>query len=471
MTDPISRKDSTESVKHVRTIQFSLMAICLALAAALTLDSSSYAKALSDLRKIHSFSNEWVENHKWLSNLALEHSAGLSDLESVDVFAEIHERHAAFNRIPSDWMNWKTYVRLEVDGKELVIALKMAHDGHWTIFQRQALALEVEAGRTALGQLIFDENTENEKPLVPQLRPPKTLQEFREFWEAANENIFLHRATVISTGEWKFLNAAGLSEQGVVYEIPREEPTHADLEITMALLPVRALGNGKEIPTEFGPITRAGEFVLINRQPVHVDGGTQIAYFVIPVLVDDHRIPIHSRMEQIANADGWGVGSTFAQSFRELDKLTTGLQDLEFEQIDRLLTNEARRIGESFQVFGVRFQVGLVNRIGLAAIFLVQLYLGVHFRELTRRLRTDLTDLAWEYPWIGLYKSKLSKFLLIASASILPTILSCSIGLRQWTSLGWGLESVVSITVCLYTVYLGFWISQIAKDLWQSESS
>lgn len=396
----------------------------------------------------------------------MENAVNLSSLEEVDIFSLIKEQHGAFNSYPSDWKNWKTYIRLELDEEELVISLTMAPQGYWTLFQRNLLPLEIESGRTSIARSVLSDRDDSESPLSLKLRAPRSLQEFREFWDLSKDGLFIHRATVLGSAEWRFLNAVGLVEQGTVVEISDREPTQVDLEITMALLPLRVFGDGREIPTEFGQVTRAGGFALVNRPPVQSDGGTQVAFLTIPVLSDQHRLSVHTRIERIAGASGWSVGSGFARSFSELDKLTTGLQDLEFEQIERLLTNEARRIGESFQIFGVQFQVGLVNRIGLVAIFTIHLYLGIHYQVLSQRLR-DPSDLAWQFPWVGVYRSILSKIAFIVSAVLLPSLLCCIIGIRQWISLGLSFESLLSIAAGLTSIIIGVWISMITFAVWR----
>jgi hypothetical protein len=99
----------------------------------------------------------------------------------------------------------------------------------------------------------------------------------------------------------------------------------------------------------------------------------------------------------IATHPYWKLGS-FSDSFHELDDATIGIQGKSFEELKYVLAQEAAKPKvESFELFGVKFPVATARLWGVGAIFVIQLYLWIHLHELSPRLKADDPgwDVAW----------------------------------------------------------------------------
>jgi hypothetical protein len=125
---------------------------------------------------------------------------------------------------------------------------------------------------------------------------------------------------------------------------------------------------------------------------------------------------------------GWESGK-FSESFRELDQLTRGSENLPLDSVETLLDDLEKRT-EEFQAFGIKFPAEQTTRWGILVLIAVQLYFWIHLGEFVPRFSP--ADPGSEVAWVGVYRSTIAKVAVLASVVILPTT---AIAWTGWRSL------------------------------------
>lgn len=123
----------------------------------------------------------------------------------------------------------------------------------------------------------------------------------------------------------------------------------------------------------------------------------------------------------------WKHG-TFDYSFRELSDLTKDYEGMSFDVAERVLAGEEKRGGETFEVVGVKLPAESITRWGIFSIIAIQIYLWIHLRELSPRLRRN--DPGWDVAWIGVYTSSHARIVMFALTCLLPAAAVLSVGIR-----------------------------------------
>jgi hypothetical protein len=88
----------------------------------------------------------------------------------------------------------------------------------------------------------------------------------------------------------------------------------------------------------------------------------------------------------------------FNETFRELDQMTAGFQDLDFQHLQKILHLQENTSKEGLEVFGVKIPTESTTRWGIILIIAIQLYLWLHLREYRHR-----GIMAPPVAWIGSY--------------------------------------------------------------------
>jgi hypothetical protein len=123
----------------------------------------------------------------------------------------------------------------------------------------------------------------------------------------------------------------------------------------------------------------------------------------------------------------WGSGE-FENSFYNLDQATRDNKTLTLEDIAKIVSEDAAKGPEVFEVFGLKFPQKHITIWGIVILLGVQLYLFVYLRQLTGHMGAD--DPGWDVPWIALDQSALGRSLLFLTVTVLPCIASALIGIN-----------------------------------------
>jgi hypothetical protein len=147
---------------------------------------------------------------------------------------------------------------------------------------------------------------------------------------------------------------------------------------------------------------------------------------VIPVIFSDKAGFDGIKTWQKLAPEFIGKDAPFAESFPNLKEVTRNYAGQEFSSIRKQLEEERERAGESFEAVGLKLPAGETTRWGLLLIFVVQLYLWIHIRELQRKLSPQ--DEALNFPWIGLYAGTAAKIVFYLSIALVPVIAVLTVG-------------------------------------------
>jgi hypothetical protein len=123
----------------------------------------------------------------------------------------------------------------------------------------------------------------------------------------------------------------------------------------------------------------------------------------------------------------WHHGS-FEYTFRELNNITKNYQRQDLRTIEQIIADEEKRSGESFEAFGIKFPAEGTTRWGILVILAIQAYFWIHLRELGEKLGPG--DPGWDVAWIGAYQSILARLLFRLTAFVLPVGVVLELGIR-----------------------------------------
>jgi hypothetical protein len=120
---------------------------------------------------------------------------------------------------------------------------------------------------------------------------------------------------------------------------------------------------------------------------------------------------------------------SFHDSFPQLDAVDTAFEDAPISSAERILRAEEQRSGDAFEAAGLKIPADVAVKFGTLLIFGVQLYLLIHLREFGNRIDREA---GFEVAWIGVYTSSMARLMLILSLLALP---ACTVGVLSYRAL------------------------------------
>jgi hypothetical protein len=115
----------------------------------------------------------------------------------------------------------------------------------------------------------------------------------------------------------------------------------------------------------------------------------------------------------------WKEGS-FKQAFPDLEFAARGLKDLNFEEVDKILTAEAGKNSEFFEAFGMKFPTNQLAISGTIFLLCVQFYQMIYLVQLKGRL--SRSDPGWDVPWIAMVQTQEAQVVFFLSVVVLPVL-------------------------------------------------
>jgi hypothetical protein len=123
------------------------------------------------------------------------------------------------------------------------------------------------------------------------------------------------------------------------------------------------------------------------------------------------------------------IPGRFQESFPDLSRLSKGLDSLSLEQLEDHI-GELRASGsDSVEIFGAKLPVDFLRTWGILILFGVQLYYYLHIRQYHDVFGSERTEPS--FPWIACYESKVSRFVYLASVTVLPVATAVFLPLSQ----------------------------------------
>jgi hypothetical protein len=352
------QNNSKDFVEHLRTVHFSLMAVCLGLIVIVQFPSSSRLReAIRQLDTIIDAAPKFSDNIEAAINSAREEN--------------------------------KKYCRTKVD------PLLVEIDG-----KAVALHLEGEAsvGWRRVGTGIY----------APEPADILELRQFKEMWDSSIVLSCLDSIGTVAHIEIKDKVSAirTLDVPVMVY--------YPDVDRRPVLLNEKMFTRYRR-----SGIDPWHPDIILEAWHIEYPGEVNpylFATIVIPTTTRPFPVNFHQFLAIKLNQPGWR-DARFSDAFYELDQATADFQDTDFIHLKRILHQSEKNTKETFQAFGVTFPIETTSRWGILVIVSVQLYLWMHLREFRKRC-FGITEIAW----IGSYEDFVPRLVFVLTAILFPVV-------------------------------------------------
>jgi hypothetical protein len=410
ITLPDSPKDrspvwSRDFVEHIRTVHFSMVAVCLALIGLLQFQKpKDYSVAQHQLAEIKTAADAW---------------------DSQQVSGTIRAALMSAGAMPS--MPGPDIKKYEITSSDQYVAFISSS----CVFLNPAVS--EQPGCEDISQV-------NEI----MLKKPAALADFRDLWNLYNQKPIVITADPNTVAPKAFI----IGRSGLLRTIDYK-PFH-NPEAQSGSFP----GVRFATPQEQALIGNA----ISPDHPTlayFMEEATPASRVLIPVGIAARK-PIDIQASLITTHPYWRPGA-FSTSFKELYDATSGRQTDSFETLTSYFAAEASKPRtDTFEIFGVKFPVERASGWGIFLIIGIQLYFWVHLHELAPRLEED--DEGWGVAWIGVYRSGPARALFLGSIVALPLV---TIGLLTvnalkhitvWVTLTYAFAFITSIGLSLLAV-------------------
>jgi len=166
-----------------------------------------------------------------------------------------------------------------------------------------------------------------------------------------------------------------------------------------------------------------------------------------PLSLSDYSfLPIEELVRNSPKDYNWKKGN-FRTNFKELDKLTIGFQDLPLDKLKVILNKDSKNLVDSINIFGVKIPYSIVNRFGIIAIIVVQLYFGIYLNQLKLESPSEI-------PWMLLHKSSLSRIVFYLTAIFYPAIVVLNLSVINMINTGWFTKDIL---ICIIELIIFCW--------------
>lgn len=140
------------------------------------------------------------------------------------------------------------------------------------------------------------------------------------------------------------------------------------------------------------------------------------------------KLPLNAQRFLIHQTDSDWYPGTFADTFPELERLTTDIATLPLDDLERHLKTLKDREKDRFQVFNVSIPADALSPWGIGVLLIVQLYFWLHLRWLA--MHASAGDEAWHVPWILVYHGSVNRIVATCSSVILPPLTAAYVAWR-----------------------------------------
>jgi len=415
---------STDYVEHIRTVHFTLIAVCVALFVLSTSRAQTDVQiAHEQIRQIREFLGTpkkegptYVErpiHYVWLSEAARSNVNEWSSSPGL------------YGKYPGELV-----VTLVND------SLEFSHDGAtWRgrldLLDDQNYLWDWKPRRSTDDSL---PDPREQRSTVEIVRVhPETLEQFRNLWDLTG-HLFLDLPIAVSTTA--FVYGQGFYEDRTPFwdSITLNDAKVAHDALVRESVGVHPVLHLREFSQEQikhllvkDPAFRAKLSFSGFVYPVEQNRGPLSVWIPISRYVS---IPFDAQSLLISHAKkewDWKHGQ-FDYSFRQLSAITKEYPTINIETCEQVLASEEKRGGESFEALGIRFPAENTTRWGILVIIGIQIYFWIHLRELKPKLRRN--DPGWDVAWIGVYTSNYAKVAMFVLTCLLPLAAALALGIR-----------------------------------------
>src|ERR1035441_6362889 len=425
---------STDYVEHLRTVHFTLVAVCVALIILSTARTQTEAQtAYQQIQQIREFLRDFHLS-SWFDTDLRKHFSESKGLQQLGRLSLLPPKGAI---ITAEDVNIRCPFEL--------------YDN---------LTLRVPE---AFESQLFDRDSLETVGVTTVLQKQETLKQFRNMWDVLNQayaEVPLELSTtayVCRSSDYQHPIRAALRFEKLDH--PPQSPYPFELRTfsPRALELVRSQDSAFDHEIYYRnkfalpSLTHGGKLVEQVQVWIPVEKSTRLSGYDGQAVLISH-----------ARQDGyyWRHGS-FDSSFRELNEVTKDYQDIDLGAIERIGRSEAQRTGDSLELVGVKVPAGKAVIWGTIVILAIQMYLWIHLRQLSPN-KLQPNDPGRDVAWIGVYTSLDAKFAMLSTTVVLPTVVLLGLQTRWFklplSEFNWPL---LAFTVPL-SILLGVW-SQLIR--------
>jgi hypothetical protein len=429
-------------VVHLQTIHFSLIAICIALAAVVSsTNRSEVSQGRNELRLINESLRSW--NRYGLDLLAKHH------LDEVNSKRRAAEPTSVFVTTPPN----ANVMLIDSKPGSQPDRVALRFTGRNWMVEGSVRAYPSNLHRMLIGAENASTRFLDEAQIF--IWEPETLSRFRTLWDdlASTQTIIVPTKLGTKLRRFKIpdhwdgkAESLSLTERSFHLEVAATPPSDRTCSLQLARTDPGDDAVNKIIASALGNPT---PYVYVCLELCQ--GGGDLTFIPItefhPIDFDAQQVlldPIHS--QQLGGRIGTGSlipHGTFDYSFSNLNEITRNYQQLSLNAFGPILESEQQRAGESFEALGIKFPAEETTRWGLLIILAIQLYLWVMLHESAHGFR--LGDNDSDAPWIGLYRSFPAKAVCFLTMVIVPASVCGLVGLRGGRLLGLAWVPVILI--------------------------
>lgn len=158
----------------------------------------------------------------------------------------------------------------------------------------------------------------------------------------------------------------------------------------------------------------------------------------------------------------WRYGR-FEDAFRELDAITKDFQDISLEATQRIVRSESERSRDAFEAFGVKFPIETTASWGILLLLGTQVYFWLHLSEYRKIRIVAASPIAW----IGNYSSASARILFLLTSCIIPVSVTIFVVIRARLHI---LGACAVVLSCLFAFRTAFDRKQIESAYHTAEA-
>lgn len=422
---------SKDFVEHLRTVHFTLIAVCVGL---LVILSKVNTPALSQIRQIVQLQREW----------------------------------------PPEWLYYAG-TNLHND-KNLLLRLKSSLGLRGPALRRKDLKeivgyVQAPKHNEVLRFTLPEKNWSPDKFLSSF---PPTLLGFRKWWDQlqVSDRIYfpygLCRAGdlyQLKKGEssWKpvgpvFFASGSVEQAKIANPASDSEPWRLDLQVGVAPVTYETLLPGRR---QQDIVDQQWNYVAYNKAQ---NRRFEVSVCMLNRVDLDQEVLIRGlRDHNDLSLPSLSPGP-YEKTFRALSEEARGLEVEDLSDVEKIIAERLNRGSEEFEAFGMKFPTGQITTWGTLTLIGVQLYFFLYLRRFSKKLSPG--DPGWDVPWICLDQSFLAQAILLVTVVVLPFVAALILGIRAslrvtaayWSPDSWHLIAGV-------TQWEGMVLLQIALSL------
>ena len=433
--------DSKDFLDQLRTVHFTLLAVCLAAVVIISSPSPTrIMKASGQLDQIIAVTTTENWNKKnWIQASAEAEANGTGKGDG----------HA------------------ECMGETSDLFLNAGHEGFRAVVTRK---WDVEYKEIAVSFGVA---------APPSIPAPQTLGQFRAVWNS--------KGTLYCPPTTKFQLHTG--DPVDTWYTPTNNFGHEEAQHIKVLSPSESdkpqLKRKKFVWVETEHLPKGEDTEVLSRGKKHpmdrpptalIQVGPDPQEYAIPTTRDARKefgnIKVRSQITAAFPGDKW-QDVDFNEAFRELNQVATQ-QDafgVPFDQLKASISRQVNDAKDAFEAFGIKFPVYGTTRWAVFLILCIQAYLWLHLNEYSRR-NFPPGDIAW----IGMYAGGAAKFLSRATMLFVPVLVVLLLCIQQGLvhleePVGWNKAQIrpktADIVICSLAVAFSAFLAALTARSYQ----